>query len=69
MRILKAVPRSIALLCLISGVGVGGAIAYRALNVPQDCVRLNTTGGQEVTYSRGCLHPQKYKKWVITASR
>jgi hypothetical protein len=69
MPTVNTVHKSIALVCLISGLGVGGAIAYRSLNVSQDCVRLNTTGGQEVTYSRGCLHPQRYKKWVINASK
>ncbi len=65
----RRLPKSMALLIFLGGLALGGAIAYPLLNPQQDCVQVKTTGGLEVTYSRGCFHPQRYKKWLITAMR
>lgn len=47
--------------------GIGSGFAYWQ-SQRQWCVQFTSGGGQEVTYSRGCINPQRYKKWVITAS-
>lgn len=54
---------------IVGGLGLllaGGAIAFWQTQ-PQNCVRFTSTGGQEIIYSRGCINPQRYKKWVITS--
>jgi protein-S-isoprenylcysteine O-methyltransferase Ste14 len=58
-------------IAVVAGVGLvsaGAALAYWQSMQQQWCVRFTSSGGQEVTYSRGCYSPQRYKKWVITAS-
>jgi hypothetical protein len=32
------------------------------------CVRTVSISSHEVTYSWGCVHPQRYRQWSITAS-
>lgn len=57
------------LLSLVGGAGlmaIGGHY-WQAQNY-QWCVRFTSTGGQEVTFSRGCRNPQRYKQWVIMAA-
>lgn len=56
---------------IAAGIGllaIGSGFAYWHLSQRQWCVQFTSRGGQEVTYSRGCMNPQRYKKWVITAS-
>jgi hypothetical protein len=58
-------------IAVATGIGLvaaGVAFAYWQNVQQQWCVRFTSSGGQEVTYSRGCYSPQRYKKWVITAS-
>lgn len=55
----------------VAGIGLliaGGTAAYWRFHQNQWCVRFTSSGGQEVTYSRGCINPQRYKRWVTTAS-
>jgi len=48
---------------------IGSGWAYWQHRQQQWCVRFTSVGGQEVTYSRGCLPTQqRYKKWTLTAS-
>lgn len=49
---------------LIMGVG----FMYWQVSRRYWCVRTVSTGNQEVTYSWGCMHPQRYRQWSITAS-
>ncbi len=46
----------------------GTALIYWQLSRRSWCVRTVSTGSQEVTYSWGCVHPQRYRQWSITAS-
>lgn len=66
MKRVKLQKRSIVLLIAGCSLAAAGGIAYWKLSHPEGCVRF-TAGGQEVTYSRGCINPQRYKKWVITS--
>jgi hypothetical protein len=43
-----------------------GAATYWHLQ-QGECTQVRASGGQEVTYSRGCLNPQRYRKWTVTA--
>ncbi|MDX2231258.1 MAG: hypothetical protein NW220_16595 [Leptolyngbyaceae cyanobacterium bins.349] len=50
-----------------------GFIAFEYFRPPNGCVRTLYTGGkassgQEVVYSWGCFHPQRFRQWSITAS-
>ncbi|XHX76145.1 MAG: hypothetical protein RBJ76_17030 [Stenomitos frigidus ULC029] len=47
----------------------GSAVGYWHHSQREWCVQFTAGGGQEVTYSRGCLNRQRYKKWTLTASR
>ncbi len=58
------------LVVVAAGLGVlatGSAIAYWQYSQREWCVQFTSSGGQEVTYSRGCLNRQRYKKWTLTA--
>jgi len=59
------------LVAIAAGFGVlavGSGVAYWHYSQRQWCVQFTSGGGQEVTYSRGCLTPQqRYKKWTLTA--
>lgn len=66
MKNLKIGIKPIALIGGITLLTIGAAIGYWFVFPQQSCTRV-TTGGQEVTYSRGCFKPQRYRKWVITA--
>lgn len=46
----------------------GTAFVYWQVNRRSWCVRTVSTGSQEVTYSWGCVYPQRYRQWSITAS-
>jgi hypothetical protein len=54
----------------IAAGGVGllaiGATTYWQLHQGQ-CTQVRASGSQEVTYSRGCINPQRYRKWTVTA--
>jgi hypothetical protein len=50
---------------LAAGIGIG----YWQHSQHEWCVQFTSGGGQEVTYSRGCLNRQRYKKWTLTALR
>ncbi|MBD2021271.1 hypothetical protein H6F43_13910 [Leptolyngbya sp. FACHB-36] len=67
MKTLRMRVKPIAITAGIGLLTVGGAIAYWQISQPQGCVHLTSSGGQEVTFSRGCIYPQRYKKWAITA--
>ncbi|UBF24494.1 hypothetical protein K9N68_22765 [Kovacikia minuta CCNUW1] len=59
------------LMAIAVGVGVlaaGAMFAYWYYLQQQWCVQFTANGGQEVTYSRGCYNPERYKKWTITAT-
>ena len=59
------------IIAIVAGAGLlaaGAAASYWQSTQQQWCVRFTSSGSQEVTYSRGCASPQRYKKWVITAS-
>lgn len=45
-----------------------GAATYWQLR-QGECTQVRANGGQEVTYSRGCINPQRYRKWTVTALR
>jgi ABC-type enterochelin transport system permease subunit len=66
MKNVKLSKRSIALLVSGCSMAIAGATIYWQLSQPEACVRF-TAGGQEVTYSRGCINPQRYKRWVVTS--
>jgi hypothetical protein len=60
------------LLLFVTGLVVlaaGSAVGYWHHSQREWCVQFTPGGGQEVTYSRGCLNRQRYKKWTLTASR
>ena len=46
---------------------IGTAICWQLRQ--GECTQVRASGGQEVTYSRGCLNPQRYRKWTVTAMR
>jgi hypothetical protein len=59
-------------LLFVVGAGVlaaGTAVGYWQHSQREWCVQFTSGGGQEVTYSRGCLNRQRYKKWTLTAFR
>ncbi len=45
----------------------GAAFTYWHYLQRQWCVQFTSSGGQEVTYSRGCYNPERYKKWTTNA--
>jgi len=51
----------------VACVGFGLGYLYFQMNRQQWCVRFASDTSQEVTYSRGCISPNRYKKWVITS--
>jgi hypothetical protein len=60
------------LILIATGLGVlaaGIAIGYWQHSQREWCVQFTAGGGQEVTYSRGCMNRQRYKKWTLTALR
>jgi hypothetical protein len=68
MRQVKQRIKPIALVAAGVGlVAIGTGVAYWQFSQSQRCVQFTSGGGQEVTFSRGCINPQRYKKWVITA--
>jgi hypothetical protein len=67
MRQLKQWKKPIALaIGTFSLIGVGIGIAYWQSNQRQWCVQFASDTSQEVTYSRGCISPKRFKKWVTT---
>jgi len=50
---------------LLSGIGL---VIYWQVGRRSWCVRSVSTGSQEVTYSWGCVHPQRFRQWSITAT-
>jgi len=60
------------LFVIAAGLGLlaaGSAVGYWQYRQHEWCVQFTSSGGQEVTYSRGCLNRQRYKKWTLTALR
>ncbi len=58
------------LLAIATGIGIlmaGSGYAYWRYSQRQWCVQFTSSGNQEVTYSRGCSSPERYKKWSVTA--
>jgi hypothetical protein len=58
----------IAIAVGVNLLAAGIAFAYWQYLQRQWCVQFASSGGQEVTYSRGCYNPERYKKWTMTAS-
>ena len=60
-----------AIAIVLGGAGllaIGGAAFWQLR--PGGCTQVRASGGgQEVTYSRGCINPQRYRKWTVTALR
>jgi hypothetical protein len=52
----------------VSLLTLGAALAYWQTDQQKWCLRFTSAGDQEVTYSRGCYNPRRYKQWVITAA-
>ncbi len=48
---------------LITGI----AFMYWQVSRRYWCVRTVSISSQEVTYSWGCVHPQRYRQWSVTA--
>lgn len=65
---MQPIVKIVAITSTLVILSVGGGLAYWLLNQRQWCVQAVSNGGQEVTYSRGCLSPHRYKRWVRTAS-
>lgn len=59
---LAAIATGIALLI------TGTAFMYWQASRRYWCVRTVSISSQEVTYSWGCVHPQRYRQWSVTAS-
>ena len=58
-------------LAIAAGIGLltaGSAVAYWRHSQRAWCVQFASNSGQEVTYSRGCLSPHRYKQWPLTVS-
>ncbi|XGV95096.1 MAG: hypothetical protein ACAF41_20405 [Leptolyngbya sp. BL-A-14] len=53
----------------VSVLAAGTAVGYWWHSQREWCVQFTAAGGQEVTYSRGCMNHQRYKKWTLTALR
>ncbi|MBF2029253.1 MAG: hypothetical protein IGS48_21250 [Oscillatoriales cyanobacterium C42_A2020_001] len=60
---------------IATGIGIAalGGFAYWYLSRQQWCVKtMPVTGravdGQEVVYSWGCLNPQRFRQWSVTAT-
>jgi hypothetical protein len=49
---------------LITGV----AFMYWQVSRRPWCVRTVSISNQEVTYSWGCVYPQRYRQWSVTAA-
>jgi hypothetical protein len=49
-------------------IGSIGVLLYWQINRRAWCVRTVSISSQEVTYSWGCVHPQRFRQWSITAS-
>jgi hypothetical protein len=64
----KSKKRLIAIAIGLNLLAAGTAFAYWQYLQRQWCVQFASSGGQEVTYSRGCYNPERYKKWSVTAS-
>ncbi|WP_421657798.1 hypothetical protein [Leptothermofonsia sp. ETS-13] len=69
MKSLNLTKKLIAIAAGISLLTAGTAFAYWQHLQRQWCVQFTSTGGQEVTYSRGCYSPKRYKKWTVTAMK
>jgi hypothetical protein len=50
---------------LVTGIGL---FIYWEISRRSWCVRTVSISSQEVTYSWGCVHPQRFRQWSITAS-
>jgi hypothetical protein len=49
---------------------VGGvAFAYWQLGTHPSCLRMVSSSNLEIVYSTGCVYPQQYRRWIITAQR
>jgi hypothetical protein len=62
--------RKIVLSAIASGIGcvvAASAVAYWHSIQRNWCVQFTAVGGQEITYSRGCHNPKRYKQWAVTA--
>lgn len=57
-----------------TGVAIAtGLVAFHAMQTQNGCVKTiltsgKATTGQEIIYSWGCLAPQRFRQWSITAS-
>lgn len=53
----------------ISFLAGGAAFAYWQLGNHPSCLRMVSGGNLEIIYSTGCVYPQQYRRWIITAQR
>jgi len=56
-----------AIAATVGAIAITSALLYWHAKQRQWCVQFTSSGGQEVTYSRGCGNPQRYKTWTVTA--
>lgn len=53
----------------ISVLAGGIAFAYWQFGRHPSCLRMVSGGNLEIIYSTGCVYPQHYRRWIITAQR
>jgi len=61
--------KSAAIAIGISLVAGGIAFAYGQLGKHPSCLRMVSSGNLEIVYSTGCVYPQRYRRWTLTAQR
>ncbi|HEY9908245.1 MAG TPA: hypothetical protein V6D18_11655 [Thermosynechococcaceae cyanobacterium] len=60
--------RKMISIAVVGGVGLLAIGAATFWKLQQECTQVRASGGQEVTFSRGCINPQRYRRWTVTAS-
>jgi len=53
----------------ISLLAGGAAFAYWRLGTHPACLRMVSGSNLESVYSTGCVYPQRYRRWTLTAQR
>ncbi len=59
--------KSAAIAIGISLVAGGIAFACWQFGKHSSCLRMVSGGNLEIIYSTGCVYPQHYRRWIITA--
>jgi hypothetical protein len=65
----KLSAKSVAIAGGISVLAGGLAFAGWQFGKNQSCLRMVSAGSPEIIYSMGCVNPQRYRRWTITAQR